>query len=93
VADKLAELLTEGRSGFGRAIEICRLLAAWKEAVGERVSQHTEAIKIRNQVLYVSTSSPAWAQELTFLKEELIKKFNIRTGKENIRDIKFSAGG
>ena len=93
MADKLAELLTEDRSGFGRAIEICRLLAAWKEAVGEKVGQHTEAVKISNQVLYVSTSSPAWAQELTFLKEELMGKFNARAGKVSIRDIKFSAGG
>jgi predicted nucleic acid-binding Zn ribbon protein len=55
------------------------------------VGRHTEAVKIRNRVLYVSTSTSTWAHELSFIKKEIIKKFNARAGEEAIRDIRFKS--
>jgi predicted nucleic acid-binding Zn ribbon protein len=93
VAQKLSEILAGIEHGAGNTIGTCRLLSLWKRVVDERVGRQTEAVKIRNRVLYVSTSSPAWAQELSFLRPEMVKKFNAEAGKEAIRDIRFRAGG
>lgn len=93
MAWNLAEILKEQESGVGRTIKLCKLLSAWKEIAGDRVGQQTEAVKISNGTLYVLASSPAWAQELTFLKSEFINKFNLIAGSEIITDIRFRAGG
>ncbi|MBU0502489.1 MAG: DUF721 domain-containing protein [bacterium] len=90
MAEKLADVLGGMDFGVGGAIKICGLLALWPDVVDEKVCRNTEAVKINNKVLYVSTTSPAWAQELTFLKIAIIKKFNDLAGKEVIVDIKFS---
>lgn len=93
MAQKLSEILNGMEIGIGRTIAACRTLSLWNRVVGERVGKQTEAVKIRNRVLYVSTSSAAWAQELSFLKNEFIKKFNAEAGKEAIQDIRFRSGG
>ena len=56
-------------------------------------AQDSKAVKISNRTLYIKTSSPAWAQELSFLKSEIIIKFNQQAGEEAINDIRFSASG
>jgi predicted nucleic acid-binding Zn ribbon protein len=88
----LAEILSRMERGAGRAIEVCRSLDLWKEVVDERVGKNAEATKITNRTLYLSVSSPAWAQELSFLKKEIIERFNKRAGSEVINDIRFKAG-
>ena len=93
MAQKLAEILEGLETGAAGTINTCRLLELWKKVVDERVGRQTEAVKIRTRVLYVSASSPAWAQELSFLKPEMVRKFNAEAGKDAIRDIKFRAGG
>jgi predicted nucleic acid-binding Zn ribbon protein len=57
------------------------------------VGKQTEAVRMKNGILYVATTSSTWAQELSFLKKEIIKKFNQRAGEEAIRDIRFSVKG
>jgi predicted nucleic acid-binding Zn ribbon protein len=93
VAEKLADILGQMDTGIARSVKLCGFLALWDEVVDERVRKNASAVKIRNRTLYISTSSPAWAQELTFLKTEFVAKFNQRAGKEVIRDIRFSASG
>ena len=74
-------------------VRSCQLMELWKEVVDERVGKNTEPVKISQRTLYVSTSSSTWAQELTFLKKEIIEKFNQKAGEEVIRDIRFKASG
>ncbi|MBU0672057.1 MAG: DUF721 domain-containing protein [Candidatus Margulisbacteria bacterium] len=93
MGSRLGEILEGMDVGFAHTVKLCGLLSLWEQVVDERIGKQTEAIKIRNQILYVSTSSPAWAQELTFLKGEIISKFNDQAGKEAIKDIKFKSGG
>lgn len=92
MAEQLAQILDGMEFGVGKAVKLCGLLTLWEKAVDERVARNTEAIKIRDRVLYISASSPAWAQELSFLKKGFIDRFNQAAGKQVIRDIKFSAG-
>lgn len=79
--------------GVGRLIRGGEAVALWNRVVDERVGKNSEAIKIVNRTLHVATVSPAWAQELAFLKKDMIEKFNRLAGEELIRDIRFKATG
>lgn len=93
MTQKLADILGGMNTGLTQSVKICNQLHIWDRVVDERVRKHTEAIKIKFKVLYVSTSSPAWAQELGFLKQKFIEKFNNEAGADIISDIKFKSGG
>ncbi|MFM7370626.1 MAG: DciA family protein, partial [Sphaerospermopsis kisseleviana] len=43
-----------------------RLLKCWQEVVGVKVAAQTRPLSIQRDVLWVATSSAAWAQNLTF---------------------------
>ena len=89
MAYRLGEILKEIQGGAGQAVKLCGRLEIWSSVVDERVGKNTEAIKIRNRTLYVITSSAAWANELSYLKKEIIRKFNSAAGEETIKDIYF----
>jgi predicted nucleic acid-binding Zn ribbon protein len=91
--EQLQDIFRRLGGGMAGAIRNCRLTELWSQVVDERVGKNTEAIKLVNHTLYVSTSSPIWAQELTFIKPAIISRFNERAGEEVIRDIRFKAGG
>ena len=91
--EKLQEIFGRLDNGIVLAVRNCQLTALWGEIVDERVSKNSEAIKISHRTLYVSTTSPVWAQELSFLKRAIITRFNDRAGEEVITDIKFKAAG
>ncbi|MFA6170074.1 MAG: DUF721 domain-containing protein [Candidatus Margulisiibacteriota bacterium] len=78
---------------FAWVIRNCNLLTVWEKVIDERARKHTEPISIRNRVLNVSTSTATWAYELSFLKTQIIAKFNEYAGEEAIYDIRFKAGG
>jgi predicted nucleic acid-binding Zn ribbon protein len=86
---RLASIIQGLDSGVAAAIRNCQLTSLWAEVIDERLSRHTEAVKIKERVLYVGTSNSVWANELTYLKKELIEKFNRLAGEGAIRDIKF----
>ncbi|PIS29803.1 hypothetical protein COT42_04205 [Candidatus Saganbacteria bacterium CG08_land_8_20_14_0_20_45_16] len=90
MAEKLGNILDGLNYGIGQTIKVCEQLNLWAGINDDRVKKNTEAVSIRKKVLIVLTSSSAWAQELTFLKVELIKKFNALARCEAIVDIKFS---
>ena len=93
MAERLMDILEQSKSNLAWTITACRHLTIWEKVVDERVARQTEAIKIRNKVLYVSTSTSTWAQELSLLKREIINKFNQTAGQEVIRDVRFKPTG
>lgn len=66
-----------------------QLLAHWSRAVGLAVAAQTRPLKIRQQVLYVATSSAAWCQTLTFERQRILAKLNPLLP-EPLVDIRFS---
>ena len=90
---QIAEIFGRLDEGFVRTVRNCQLVTLWGEVVDAKIARNTEAVKITGHTLYVSTSSSAWAQELSFLKKTIIARFNDRAGEEAIRDIKFKASG
>ncbi|CDN17193.1 Zn-ribbon-containing, possibly RNA-binding protein and truncated derivatives [Richelia intracellularis] len=68
------------------------LLGSWSEIVGEAIAAHTQPISIQRGVLRVATPSAAWAQNLTFERQQLLVKINsVLTA--SVRDVRFATAG
>ena len=70
--------------------QMCALV--WDEVVGERVASAAQPEFVRDGVMFVATKSPVWANELGFMKQEMIKKLNRRAGGDALKDIVFRSG-
>ncbi|MEH2070793.1 MAG: DciA family protein [Nostoc sp.] len=69
-----------------------RLLKCWTEVVGSVVAAQTRPLSIQRDVLWVATSSAAWAQNLTFGRSPLLLKLNKKLPTPLV-DIRFSTAG
>ncbi len=69
-----------------------QLLHFWPEIVGVAIATHTRPLAIQYDVLRVATSSAAWAQNLTFQRQSLLRKINDQLPKPLV-DIRFSTVG
>ena len=69
-----------------------RLLDLWTRAVGPQIAIRTLPETVKRSTLYVRVSAPVWLHQLQFLKEEILRKFNELSGKEEIRSLFFSIG-
>lgn len=79
--------------GLEKGIHKARAIICWPQVVGEEIANHTQAKRIKNGTLFVTTSSPAWAQEMSLMKNKLIKQLNSHLGAADVKDIKFSPRG
>ena len=68
------------------------LWGAWRDIVGESVASQTQLHAIRNRILFIDVSHPAWTQQLQFLKPTLLQKINAFLGENLIQDIRFHIG-
>ncbi|MDD5723190.1 MAG: DUF721 domain-containing protein [Syntrophales bacterium] len=69
-----------------------RILDAWHKAVGPQISAQTAPFKFKNNTLFVNVSTPAWMQQLSFLKQEIMDKVNTEWGKKEIKNIYLAIG-
>ncbi len=69
-----------------------RISDAWHRAVGPQISAQTTPSKFKNNTLFVNVSTPAWMQQLRFLKQEIMDKVNDEWGKKEIQNIYFTIG-
>lgn len=65
------------------------LLKCWPVVVGAAVNLHTQPVSIHRGVLSVATSSAAWAQTLTFQRQQILEKLNVHLPSPLV-DIRFS---
>ena len=79
-------------AGMPGIIRRARAMAAWPEVVGPQLADKTEAIGIREDVLIVKVQDPAWAHELSYLKEDLIERLKRRMRGTPPKDIRFVTG-
>ncbi len=91
MTELLADILNNPRAG--KAIENSRIVLLWNQCVSAEIAKQTEPVKVSNRILVVETKSPVWAQELNFLKKDIMDLINQRAGYPAIRDIRFKAGG
>ncbi len=64
-------------------------LQYWSEIVGQAVAPHTQLLSIQKNVLWVATSSAAWAQTLAMERSRILAKLNVYLPSP-LTDIRFS---
>lgn len=68
-----------------------RAVTAWEGACGPTIAARTSAERMRGRVLYVRVPSAGWAQDLGFVKEELLVRLCARA-RVKVEDIRFQVG-
>ena len=75
---KISDILNESvlaNQKLGQAFDKCMLFDFWKNVVGKRFEKFSVPYDLKGAVLFVSVSSPAIIQELSFYKADIIKKY------------------
>lgn len=92
--DKLSKTLAgilKARGLEGRLHEY-RIFALWDRTVGPAIARHAQPRTLRGRKLALVVDSPAWMQQLTLMKPEIIEKLNRELGRETIGDITMRLG-
>jgi predicted nucleic acid-binding Zn ribbon protein len=63
------------------------LVASWETLVGKPVARHTKRIYIRNKVLFIELDSPSIKSDLSFHKNQLLKRMEEEFGKDVLKEI------
>lgn len=87
VKDILRDFLHE--SGLETPLLQYRLVQSWPTVVGEEYGSMSEALEIRDSVLWVRVSVPVLATELQMRRSQLVESLNAQVGASIIRDIRF----
>lgn len=77
---KIDQVMAEitGQLGITAKLEENKTFLIWGESVGEDIAKNTQPAYIANGILFIYTTSPVWAHQLTIKKNELLEKLNER---------------
>jgi len=90
----LGEVLRERfRSlGWETRLQQMEIFQRWEEAVGSQIARRARPVQIRNGRLTVAVENPSWAQQLSFLRKELLQKIEATVGKGLVKEIYLVSG-
>ena len=86
-------------NGFLQSQELAQMLRPhlakvhWAAVVGPQVAGVTQVESVRDGVLFVRVKNSVWANELTLLKEDMLRRLNSKLGGRILTDIHFKASG
>jgi len=80
------------RSPLRRGLEEQAILASWPEIVGPEIAKHSQALALRDGVLWVRAEGSVWAQELSLLKPRIRELLEEKLGKGSVKDVRFHTG-
>lgn len=86
----LQELLA--KSPLRRGLKEQAILASWPEIVGPEIAKHSQALGLRDGVLWVRAEGSVWAQELNLLKPRIRELLEEKLGKGSVKDVRFHTG-
>lgn len=72
---------------IGDKLKEVEMLNSWEEIAGKNISRATSNIYIRKRVLFIHLNSSAARNELSMIKDELLKKLNEKAGEPLIEKI------
>lgn len=87
LSEALDEVIKE--IGIRKSVVSNRARDVWGEAVGDLINANTTLQTVDKDKLIVIVSNDTWRQELSYRKEEILKKINELIGEEAIKDIIF----
>lgn len=80
------------RRGMASKIEENILFKLWPQAVGPQIASKTKPDSFKNGILFVKTVSSVWVQQLHFVRQDILDKFNQLSSKQTIKEIRFLVG-
>lgn len=80
------------KRGMASKIEENILFKLWPKAVGPQIASKTNPDSFKNGILFVKTVSSVWVQQLHFVRQDILDKFNQLSGKQTIKEIRFLVG-
>lgn len=86
ISDMLSDFL-DGNPRLKVSLAEHRAVSAWKELLGEGVSQYTKNVYFRRNTLFVQLTSSVLRAELLMNKANLIKRLNEQAGMDVVKDI------
>lgn len=91
---QIAEVFgSESFTGLRNLIDGANLVLQWEKAVDRTIAAETEALRFEKGTIFIKVKSPAWANELKFLKGKMIERLNKYAGKKIVNDIRFLVKG
>jgi predicted nucleic acid-binding Zn ribbon protein len=76
-------------SGAGAAMELARLQMEWERVIGAQVAKVTRPVSLKSGVLTIGVPGSVWANELHFVKKNIIAAANELLECEIVTDIRF----
>ncbi len=80
--DRLVDLY-----GLREKLDEQSVASLWDEMAGGMVAKHTVAVKLRKGKLYIKVDSAPLRQELTFMRDDLVKAINDKLGRAVVEKI------
>ena len=84
ISDILQQFLR--KEGLETPLQQKRLIDAWESVTGEMVARYTQEKFIKNQIL--SVTNPALRQDLSMMRQQLMRRLNEAVGSSVISDVK-----
>ena len=91
---RLGDLLDAvGRKvGIRRASQIGRVWSSWSGIVGDAIAEHVEPTSLRDGVLRLRGDSPAWANEVGYLSDDIKQRVNGFLGERIVEEVRVWTG-
>lgn len=88
---KLSDVLKSyvQENNLERKLSELDLIKSWESVIGKAVARYTQNLHIRNETLFVETTSPVVRNELLMMKEEIRVRLNEVVGSEVVKTIVF----
>ena len=78
------------KAGISERIAQAQVIPDWRSLVGEQIARVTEPLSVTPQgTLFVSVKTNSWMTELSLMEPQLLKRLNERTGKLQIKRIRW----
>lgn len=75
------------RLGLAPPDSLSKVFAGWDALVGELLASHIRPIGLRDGVLSVEVTEPAWATQLKYLGDDLIRRVNEQVGEGTVSEL------
>lgn len=89
--DRTVERLLDAL-GLATVASQARLAASWGEIVGPLLASKTCPARLRGGVLTICAVSPAWAQELSLSRSEVLQRIDAVLGTGKVREVRAVVG-
>ncbi len=89
--ESLAKLL-KGVYPAPDQLEVAKVFAWWSRSVPERVVAHARPVRLVRGTLIVHVSSSAWANELHYLSNDLLRRIQQAAPTSGVEKLRFQVG-